>query len=665
MARIPPNIIEDIMNTARIEEVIGDFVALKRSGSNLKGLSPFTDEKSPSFMVSPAKQIFKCFSSGKGGTVVSFIMEHEHFSYPEALKWLADRYNIEVPEDKPLTAEEQEQITERESLLIVNEYARDFFVDRMHKGEEGKAIGLSYFVERGFRPEIIERFQLGYCPQNEGSLTDAALRKGYKLKYLEALGLSRTRDDRHFDFFSGRVMFPIHSISGKVLGFGGRTLQSGKKVAKYFNSPESIIYNKSKILYGLYFAKSSIIKYDNSYLVEGYTDVISMHQAGVENVVASSGTALTKDQIKLMKRYSNNITILYDGDAAGIRASFRGIDLILEEGMNVKVVLFPVGEDPDSFAKNHGSDEVKTYIEENQRDFVGFKTDVLLKDTNNDPIKRAGLIKDIVESIALIPDDITRAIYLKETSEQFELDEQTLLNEMNKIRRNKRSAGTAGGQTYTPNESENQDISSFQTPTQPAKQSITIDPNEGDKAKELDVIRILVLYGSRAIELNQAALGEPKMIVDVSLAELVVHEIDRDDLSFANPVFQKIYEICKKGLSENILFSPTYFMRDENQEIVQIVSDFLTSKYELSEGWLKDFKISTNDELQRLPQALHESLYAFKNSKIKQRIQFIRERLKPDHEEFDENQQEILLREQMDLQKIQGVFAKELNRIIV
>lgn len=665
MARIPPNIIEDIMNTARIEEVIGDFVALKRSGSNFKGLSPFTDEKSPSFMVSPAKQIFKCFSSGKGGTVVSFIMEHEHFSYPEALKWLADRYNIEVPEDKPLTAEEQEQITERESLLIVNEYARDFFVDRMHKGEEGKAIGLSYFVERGFRPEIIERFQLGYCPQNEGSLTDAALRKGYKLKYLEALGLSRTRDDRHFDFFSGRVMFPIHSISGKVLGFGGRTLQSGKKVAKYFNSPESIIYNKSKILYGLYFAKSSIIKYDNSYLVEGYTDVISMHQAGVENVVASSGTALTKDQIKLMKRYSNNITILYDGDAAGIRASFRGIDLILEEGMNVKVVLFPVGEDPDSFAKNHGSDEVKTYIEENQRDFVGFKTDVLLKDTNNDPIKRAGLIKDIVESIALIPDDITRAIYLKETSEQFELDEQTLLNEMNKIRRNKRSAGTAGGQTYTPNESENQDISSFQTPTQPAKQSITIDPNEGDKAKELDVIRILVLYGSRAIELNQAALGEPKMIVDVSLAELVVHEIDRDDLSFANPVFQKIYEICKKGLSENILFSPTYFMRDENQEIVQIVSDFLTSKYELSEGWLKDFKISTNDELQRLPQALHESLYAFKNSKIKQRIQFIRERLKPDHEEFDENQQEILLREQMDLQKIQGVFAKELNRIIV
>ena len=665
MARIPPHIIEDIMNTARIEEVIGDFVALKRSGSNFKGLSPFTDEKSPSFMVSPAKQIFKCFSSGKGGTVVSFIMEHEHFSYPEALKWLADRYNIEVPEDKPLTAEEQEQITERESLLIVNEYARDFFVDRMHKGEEGKAIGLSYFVERGFRPEIIERFQLGYCPQNEGSLTDAALKKGYKLKYLEALGLSRTRDDRHFDFFSGRVMFPIHSISGKVLGFGGRTLQSGKKVAKYFNSPESIIYNKSKILYGLYFAKSSIIKYDNSYLVEGYTDVISMHQAGVENVVASSGTALTKDQIKLMKRYSNNITILYDGDAAGIRASFRGIDLILEEGMNVKVVLFPEGEDPDSFAKNHGSDEVKTYIEENQRDFVGFKTDILLKDTNNDPIKRAGLIKDIVESIALIPDEITRSVYLKETSEQFELDEQTLLNEMNKIRRNKRSAGGSVNPTSASNESENEDLSSFQTPTQPSKQSITIDPNESDKAKELDLIRILVLYGSRAIELNQAAPGEPKMIVDVSLAELVVHEIERDDLSFANPVFQEIYEICKKGLSEDILFSPTYFMRNENQEIVQIVSGFLTSKYELSESWLKDFKIYTNDELQRLPQALHESLYAFKNSKIKQRIQFIRERLKPDHEEYDEDQLEILLREQMELQQIQGVFAKELNRIIV
>lgn len=664
MARIPPHIIEDIMNTARIEEVIGDFVALKRSGSNLKGLSPFTDEKSPSFMVSPAKQIFKCFSSGKGGTVVSFIMEHEHFSYPEALKWLANRYNIEIPEERPLSPEEQEQITERESLQIINEYARDFFVDRMHKGEEGKAIGLSYFIERGFRPEIIERFQLGYCPQNEGSLTDAALKKGYKLKYLEALGLSRTKDDRHFDFFSGRVMFPIHSISGKVLGFGGRTLQSGKKVAKYFNSPESIIYNKSKILYGLYFAKSSIIKYDNSYLVEGYTDVISMHQAGVENVVASSGTALTKDQIKLMKRYSNNITILYDGDAAGIRASFRGIDLILEEGMNVKVVLFPEGEDPDSFSKSHGSDEVKRYIEENQRDFVGFKTDILLKDSDNDPIKRAGLIKDIVESIALIPDDITRSVYLKETSEQFELDEQTLLNEMNKIRRNKRSTRVSQNLNVSP-EQQQEDLSSFQMPQQPAKQSVTNDPNEGDKAKELDLIRILVLYGSRAIELNQAPIGEPPMIVDVSLAELVVHEIDRDDLVFSNPVFQEIYEICKKGLKEDILYSPTYFIRNENQEIVQLVSDFLTNKYELSASWLKDFKIYTNDELQRLPQALHESLYMFKNSKIKQRIEYIRERLKPDHAEFEESKMESLLREQMQLQKIQSVFAKELNRIIV
>jgi len=592
-------------------------------------------------------------------------MEHEHFSYPEALKWLADRYNIEVPEDKPLTPEEQEQITERESLLIINEYARDFFVDRMQKGEEGKAIGLSYFVERGFRPDIIERFQLGYCPQNEGSLTESALKKGFKLKYLETLGLSRTKENRHFDFFSGRVMFPIHSISGKVLGFGGRTLQSGKKVAKYFNSPESIIYNKSKILYGLYFAKSSIIKYDNSYLVEGYTDVISMHQAGVENVVASSGTALTKDQIKLMKRYSNNITILYDGDAAGIRASFRGIDLILEEGMNVKVVLFPEGEDPDSFSKNHGAEEVKKYIEDNQRDFVGFKTDILLKDTDNDPIKRAGLIKDIVESIALIPDDITRSVYLKETSEQFELDEQTLLNEMNKIRRNKRNTGPSGGSNFSSPEAGSDNLSSFQTQPKLDKQEVSSDPNEGDKAKELDLIRILVLYGSRAIELNQAAPGEVKMIVDVSLAELVIHEIDRDDLLFDNPIYQQIYDICQKGVKDDILFSSSFFMRHENQEIVQVVSDFLTSKYELSPSWLNDFKIYTNDELQRLPQALHESLYAFKNSKIKQRIQYIRERLKPGHEEYDETKMENLLREQMELQKVQSVFAKELNRIMV
>jgi DNA primase len=657
MARIPQHIIEDIFNTARIEEVIGDYVALKRSGSNLKGLSPFTDEKSPSFMVSPAKQIFKCFSSGKGGNVVTFLMEHEHFSYPEALKWLADRYNIEVPEEKPLTSEEQQKITERESLQIINDYARDFFVEQINNGTEGKTIGLSYFIERGFRKDIIERFQLGYCPQQEVSFTETALKKGYKLDYLERLGLSRTKDDRQFDFFSGRVMFPIHSVSGKVLGFGGRTLQSGKKVAKYFNSPESIIYNKSKILYGLYFAKSAIIKYDKCFLVEGYTDVISMHQAGIENVVSSSGTALTQDQIRLIKRYSNNISILYDGDAAGIRASFRGIDLILEEGMNVKVVLFPEGEDPDSFSKSRSSEEVKQYIDSHEQDFVSFKTGLLLKDTDDDPIKRAGLIKDIVHSISLIPDEITRSVYLKDTAEQFSLDEQTLLNEMNKLRRKKR------GEAISSEDREEIDVSL--QPKQQLSKQLTLDPEAGASEKEIDIIRVLVLYGSRAIEMDIADPGEKPNLVEVSAAEVVVHELEKDELTFSNPTLQVIYDICQEGLQENILYEPTFFLRHENQEVVQLISGFISPKYELSPTWLNKHNIYTADELQRLPQALKEALYAFKNLKLQQRINYLKDRLKPDHPEFDEEKVLVYMREQVELQKIKALFAKDLNRIMV
>lgn len=341
MSKIPPHIIDQIMQTSRIEEVIGEFVQLKRAGSNLKGLSPFVDEKTASFIVSPAKQIFKCFSSGKGGTVVSFLMEKEHFSYPEALRWLANRYSIEIPEETAPTAEELAEKTERDSLFIINEFAKSHFINNLHETEEGKAVGLTYFEERGFRKDIIEKFQLGYCLNVSDDFTKSALEKGYKLEFLEKVGLVKTKDDRHFDFFRGRVMFPIQSITGRVLGFGGRTLFTDKKIAKYFNSPESIIYNKSEILYGLYFAKGAIVKYDECLLCEGYTDVISMHQSGIENVVSSSGTSLTKEQVKLVKRYTQNLTILYDGDAAGIKASFRGIDLILEEGMNVKVVLFP------------------------------------------------------------------------------------------------------------------------------------------------------------------------------------------------------------------------------------------------------------------------------------------------------------------------------------
>ena len=418
---IPREIIDDILYTARIEEVIGEFVQLKRAGSNLKGLSPFTDEKTPSFMVSPAKQIFKCFSTGKGGNVVSFLMEYEHFSYPEALRWLADRYNIEIPEDKQKTKEQLAELNERESLGIINEFARDTFVDNLWNKDEGKAIGLSYFLERGFSEDTIKKFELGFSSEQFDGFTKIALDKGYNKEHLLACGLTKEKNDKIFDFFRGRVMFPIHSISGKVLGFGGRTLKTDKKVAKYFNSPESKLYNKSKILYGLFFSKNAIIKNDRCFLVEGYTDVISMHQAGVENVVASSGTALTKEQIKLIKRYTNNVTILYDGDAAGIKASFRGIDLILEEGLTVKVVLFPEGDDPDSYSKKVSNEELKEYIENNSKDFLIFKTEILLGESKGDPIIKSKLIHDIIDSIALIPDEITRSLYIRECANQFEM----------------------------------------------------------------------------------------------------------------------------------------------------------------------------------------------------------------------------------------------------
>lgn len=660
MARIPAHIIDEIINTARIEEVIGDYVNLKRAGSNLKGLSPFTDEKSPSFMVSPAKQIFKCFSSGKGGTVVSFLMEQEQFSYPEALKWLANRYNIELPEEKPLTAEEQKELTERESLGIINDYARDFFHDRLLNHDEGKTIGLSYFLERGFRMDIIEKFQLGFCPRIEGSFTDSALKKGYQLEYLEKLGLTKSKDGRTFDFFSGRVMFPIHGISGKVLGFGGRVLKTdNNKIAKYFNSPESIIYNKSKILYGIYFAKSDIIKYDNCYLVEGYTDVISMSQSGVTNVVSSSGTALTKDQIKLIKRYTNNITILYDGDAAGIKASFRGIDLILEEGMNVKVVLFPDGDDPDSYAKKVGSDELKAYIEKAKKDFVSFKTELLLKDTQNDPIQKANLIKDIASSIALIPDNITRSVFISSTAQLMEIEEQLLHSEINKIRR-KKATTSAPKQT-----SDTEDIVDQIAGNLSSKKDVEVSKVRTFYEQELDVIRILMMYGSRAIEIHQKNDKQELEEVEISVAELICYEIIRDELHFENAVFQEIFNLVEQGVQDNILFDTSYFLKVENQEIVQLATNFLSPKYELSNNWLEKFRIDTSAEIHRLAQAVKETLYAFKNAKIQAKLLSIQEALNPKSEVYREDKIAELLMEQIELQKIKFTFAKELGRIIV
>lgn len=655
MSRIPPHIIDDIMQTSRIEEVVGEFVQLKRAGANLKGLSPFTDEKTPSFVVSPAKQIFKCFSTGIGGSVVTFLMEKEHYTYPEALKWLAEKYNIQIPDDEPQTPEELERISERESLYIINDFARDHFVNNLHNTDEGKRIGLSYFIERGFRPEIIEKFQLGYCLNVSDDFTKSALEKQYKPEYLEKVGLTKSKDDRQFDFFRGRVMFPIHSISGRVLGFGGRTLQTDKKIAKYFNSPESIIYNKSEILYGLYFAKGDIIKYDECFLCEGYTDVISMYQAGIQNVVSSSGTSLTKEQVRLIKRYTKNVTILYDGDAAGIKASFRGIDIILEEGLNVKVVLFPEGEDPDSYSKSVSSSELENYIQEHKQDFISFKADILLEGSENDPIQRSGLIKDIIHSVSLIPDPITRNVYIQTIADQFDMNESVLTSELIKLRQ---SAGTA-----TPQELTNS-LRKPQPKPQPRPNTLESKTEKSVSSRlellEREIIRIMLAYGPNAINIPVIDSSGKTQQIETSVAEYIVNELMEDEIVLASSVCNKIFQIYVESLNENTFLKASYLKRSEDQSIVNFIAEIELENYELSHNWVAKYKIYTSLESDKLIDAVPKAVGRYKLAKIESRINEIqgeKSNIENDDQLFD------LLTEEKRLQEIRLHFNKILGRV--
>jgi DNA primase len=694
---IPKETIDEIFQTARVEEVIGDFVQMKKSGSNYKAKSPFVDEKTPSFMISPAKQIWKCFSSGKGGNVVTFLMEAEHMSYPEALRWLADKYNIEIKEDQKRTPEEIQNASIRENLSVINEFAKNHFTQNLTESEQGKAIGLSYFIERGFRQDIINKFDLGYCLDEPKGFTDVALAKGYKLDYLEKAGLTKSKDGRSFDFYRGRVIFPIHSIAGKVLGFGGRTLKADKKIAKYYNSPETELYNKSKILYGLYYAKNAIIKYDSCYLVEGYTDVISMHQSGVENVVASSGTSLTEGQINLIKRYSDNITILYDGDAAGIKASFRGIDMILSHGMNVKVVLFPDGEDPDSYAKSHSNEEVKAYIEDSAKDFIVFKSDVLLKDAGSDPIKKAGLIGDIVTSISLIPDSIKQQIYIKECSTIFDIDEQILMNELAKKKRAKIEKDEKQARY------KNRD-SNFNKPTATTSQVSSANTSSGDPYEvpldalipeeyrtgsqitnqqnlkvevkinnlyyqELDIVRILLNYGLYSVKTQNIEVderGKEKSIdVEVSVIEFIIHEIEKDEISFESESLQMIYNEYKVGLEDDTFFEQKHFTQHQNFEISKIAVDILSDIYELSPAWAGQ-KVKINTEVDNLDRAVVESIFSFKLGRVKFEIENIQDQieiLEGDKTKFDDIL--ILLAQQNQLEKVKVAFSEKLGRIII
>lgn len=665
MSKIPPHIIDQIMQTSRIEEVIGEFVHLKKAGSNLKGLSPFTDEKTPSFVVSPGKQIFKCFSTGKGGSVVTFLMEKEHFSYPEALKWLADKYQIELPKERELTADELAAVSERESLHIINEFAKDHFKHNLHETEEGQAVALSYFEERGFRKDIIEKFQLGYSLNVSDDFTKAALGKNYKLNYLEKLGLTKSKEDHHFDFFRGRVMFPIHGVSGRVLGFGGRTLFTDKKIAKYFNSPESIIYNKSEILYGLYFAKTDIIKYDNCFLCEGYTDVISMYQAGIQNVVSSSGTSLTKEQIRLMRRYTSNITILYDGDNAGIKASFRGIDLILEEGLNVQVVLFPEGEDPDSFAKSHSTSELENYLKEHTQDFISFKADILLKDSLNDPIKKAELVKDIVHSVSLIPDAIARSIFGQQIAARFDIDLKIIESELLRVKTQQIQR-----QNVNENKEHEKEELSFITesnvvssPETNTEVNITNPFHKARYLAEFDLMRLLIKYAPYEVKSEHMDEKGQKQAVGSSVTELIIHELEKDDLNFNTPLFQKIFQLYRDGLSENTLYESSFLLRHEDQEIVQFVTHIETLNADISVNWQAKYKVYTRLESDRLIDAVMHALYFLKSCILETRVFEITELLK--NKDLTNEAMNDLLSEQILLESIKRAFAEKLGRIIL
>ena len=563
--------IDTVYETARVEEVIGDFVQLKRAGSNYKGLSPFSDERSPSFMVSPVKQIWKDFSSGKGGNSVAFLMEHEHFTYPEAIRYLAKKYNIEIEETEQ-TDEEKANTDIKESMYLVSEFAKNYFHNTLLHSEEGKAIGLSYFKERGFTNETIAKFALGYSPETWDAFTKEALGKGYKLEFLESTGLTIPKEDRPFDRFKGRVMFPIQSMSGRILGFGGRILTNDKKAAKYLNSPESEIYHKSKVLYGIFQAKQAIAKQNNCYLVEGYTDVIQFNQAGLENVVASSGTALTPDQIRLINRLTKNITVLFDGDAAGLRASIRGIDLILEEGMNVKVCAFPDGEDPDSFAKKTSYDDLVAYLESNAKDFIQFKASLLMKDAQNDPIKKADLIREMVQSISKIPDRIQREIYIQECSRIMDISEQVLVSTLAQlVQKDIAEVGKKQKQ-----EQKAFEVVKNEAPVQAQKIDILYH-------LERKIIEILLLYGNKIEEFEDVLLktnadGEIEQVVEkkeYKVYQRIFLSLQEDEVELANPLFRAIFNDLINYYLQNEDFGIENYLKHLPDQFAQEVTDIL------------------------------------------------------------------------------------------
>ena len=659
--------IDKIFETSRVEEVIRDFVNLKKAGANYKGLSPFADEKTPSFMVSPVKQIWKDFSTGKGGNAITFLMEHEHYSYPEALQYLARKYNIEIEETQQ-TDEQKLVADERESMYLVSEFAKNFFHENLYHSEKGKAIGLSYFKARGFTEETIKKFELGYALDEWSNFTDAAIEKKYDLEFLDKTGLTIVRRntetgivEKQFDRFKGRVIFPIQSMSGRILGFGGRTLLTDKKVAKYVNSPESIIYHKSKVLYGIFQAKQSIAKEDNCYLVEGYTDVISMVQTGIDNVVASSGTALTPDQIRLINRLTSNITVLFDGDAAGIRASIRGIDLILEQGMNVKVITFPDGEDPDSFARNKSKEELKDYLENNAKDFIQFKTSLLLEEAKNDPVKKAELIRDIVASISKIPNNIQKEIYVQECARIMDISENVLFNELSQnLKKEQREA------------SKRQSIS--KTPFTGVKKEVKkVEKVDQLFNLERKIIEILLLYGNHEVDFDDFVsemTDDGKIVIhketytNVVSNEIYVH-LHEDEIEFTNPTFLKIYYEIINLLNQDQKISVDLFTKHENIEIATTVTSILMDEeqYALSDWERHDILVKSKES--NLPKLVMDVLYNLRRLLITHKISALKTNI---NSENDSDNPVDLYRDSLemirDYTSLKQLLFEKLNRVL-
>ena len=711
--------IDRIYDRAQIVDVVSDFVTLKKRGVNFVGLCPFHDDSTPSFYVSPSKNICKCFACGEGGTAIQFIMKHEQSSYYEALRYLAKKYFIEINE-RELSDDEKQMQSDRESMMIVNSWAQKFFTSRLNEHNEGRTIGLTYFVERGFREDVIRKFQLGYSLRARNDLHKSALGQGYNEKYLLKTGLVYQRDDGFVaDRFHDRVIFPVHSLSGKVVAFGGRILGKKDKIAKYVNSPESEVYRKSYELYGIFFAKQAIVKADKCYLVEGYTDVISMHQTGIENVVASSGTSLTLGQIRLIRRFTVNITVIYDGDAAGIKAAIRGIDMLLEEGMNVKIVLLPEGEDPDSYARSHNSFDFTLYIQEHEVDFIRFKANLLLKDAGNDPMKRAALIKEIMESVALIPDNLVRSVYIRECSQQLDEREQVLIDEVIKIRNRRKNATQLikereqRAMQQALQEQVSSSSESHETPRSPASAespetsespvsaelSETTGPSKEVAEKvpvnnvqitrkqypfskfESALIRYVIRYGERVLFIKNDTTDDEHTPIHIKVADYIRSELTLDDIDIQTPIYKQILDEAVARYDDNTFVASHYFLSHTDLEISKIATNMMTSKYQLSKFFddhnevalrqatlteeqqkVENEAIKKEKERELLERWLVMGLFELKNAHIRHEINEINKQFKSAQSDEEKT---TLLKKRMELDKVKCLLSNELGGRVV